>query len=153
MSEPTKGTESKFCHGLCGEDAGGACESEEEGSGGVAGSVRFESMKVRELKCCTPDTHPGPAGLSLVLMFVFLDKSPESDAQTPVLNGFFGGRDAYNQPCSPTSIITHIPDGSECRNIIGSNIRSVFQLPAQDPSNHQQIVESPTIGCNAVKGI
>jgi len=36
---------------MCGEDTGGAWGGEKEGLGGVARSVWFESVKVRELRC------------------------------------------------------------------------------------------------------
>jgi len=111
---------------MCGRDAGSACGDEEEGLGGVAGGVWFESMTIREFERCAPNAHPKSAGLSLVLMFV--DKSPDSDTQSFVLNRFFKGRiDAHNR----SSVVLLLgykphPDRSECCNIIGSDTSLYF---------------------------
>ena len=64
--------------GLCGEDGNGACGGEEEGLGGVAGGIWFEELRVRGFELCALNRHLRCVGLPLAVVFVSVDKIPDS---------------------------------------------------------------------------
>ena len=63
--------------GLCGEDGSGACGGEEEGLGGVAGSIWIEDLRVRGIEQCALNRHLRCVGSPLAVVFVSVDKIPD----------------------------------------------------------------------------